>query len=260
MKIGIVIQARTSSNRLPGKIFMDINGKNSIQRILDGCKKTIYPHKIILAMPAEDKEKIESRINAGELEGHIDERFELVIGDGDLNDLVDRYYKAARRYGIDVIVRLTADCPMHEGYAFGLDEIIAEYLSLGAGGFMSNNLLVAQNPYPCGIDVEVFNYEMICWAKKHATSKYELEHCVPIFYSNVGSGLFGIKPFNNNRPHTMVSTRLSDFSLDTPNDYQMLLELTRAYDQYQDLNMALESIDICKYDKTNMSKNFRQSK
>lgn len=258
MKIGIVIQARTSSNRLPGKIFMDINGRNSIQRILDGCKKTIYPHKVILAMPADDKEKIETRISAGELDKHIDERFDLVIGDGDLNDLVDRYYKAARRHNLDVIVRLTADCPMHEGYYFGIDEMICDYLRADAKGFMGNNLLVAQNPYPCGIDVEIFNYDMICWAKKHAKTKYELEHCAPIFYSDLGEDVFGILPFNNNRPHTMITNRIVDFSLDTESDYQLLLRLTEAYDKYQDLNKALENIDIGDHQKTNASKNFRQ--
>jgi spore coat polysaccharide biosynthesis protein SpsF len=258
MKIGIVIQARSSSKRLPGKIFASLNGRNSIQRILDGCKKTIYPHKIILAMPADDKAEIDRRIKDGELDAHIDERFELFIGGGDLNDLVDRYHKAARLHALDVIVRLTADCPMHEAYAFGLDEMIAEYLQQGATGFMGNNLLVSPTPFPCGIDAEIFNYEMLCWNKKHAKTQLELEHCVPLMYSDIGARIWGLVPFNNVRPHTMVSNRISDFSLDTPNDYQLLLKLTEAYDKYQDLNKALENVDLGEHDKSNMSKNFRQ--
>jgi spore coat polysaccharide biosynthesis protein SpsF (cytidylyltransferase family) len=258
MKIGIVIQARSSSKRLPGKIFMDLNGRNSIQRILDGCKKTVYPHKIILAMPKDDQHEIERRIKAGELDAHTDDRFDLFIGTGDLNDLVDRYHKAARKHALDVIVRLTADCPMHESYAFGIDEMIAEYLQQGSTGFMGNNLLISPAPFPCGIDVEIFNYEMICWSRKHAKTQLELEHCVPLMYSEVGARIWGLRPFNNVRPHTMVSNRISDFSLDTPNDYQLLLKLTAAYDQYQDINKALENVDLGGHDKTNTSKNFRQ--
>ena len=183
--IGIIIQARTSSTRLPGKIFKDLNGRNAVQRILDGCKKTIFPNKIILAMPVDDKVEIERRIAIGELEGHIDDRFALYIAECNLNNLLDRYYMAARKYGIDTIIRLTCDCPMHEAYSFGIDEMIADYLKYNKSIFMGNNLLVAKRPYPCGIDVEIFTYEMICWAKQHAEKPYELEHCVPLMYSDL---------------------------------------------------------------------------
>lgn len=258
MNIGIVIQARTSSSRLPGKIFKDLNGRHSIQRILDGCKKTIYPTKIILAMPKDDQVEIEGRIKNGELKGHIDGRFNLFISTGSLNNLVDRYYGAANKHNLDVIIRLTADCPMNEAYWFGIDEMIAEYLQMGSRGFMGNNMTIAQNPFPSGIDIEIFNYEMICWAKRYAKTDHELEHCVPIFYSDIGARLFGVIPFNNNRPHTMISRRISDFSLDTPGDYELLLKLTAAYDELQDLNKAIESVDLGGFHKTNYSKNYNK--
>lgn len=257
MNIGIVIQARTSSNRLPNKVFLDLNGKYAIQRILSGCKKTIYPNKIILAMPAEDRDVIESRINGGELRDCTDERFELFIGECNLNNLIDRYYGVCRKHKLDVIIRLTADCPMHEAFYFGIDEMVEEYIEDGCKGFMGNNLLTSPNPYPCGIDVEIFNYEMMCWAKRNAKSDYELEHCVPIFYSKVGADRFGLKPFNNSRPHTMVSKRISDFSLDTQADYELLLKLTEAYDRLGDLNKAIENVDLGEFKKTNFSKNFK---
>jgi len=252
---GVIIQARTGSTRLPGKIFMDLNGKYSIQRILDGCCKTVYPNKIILAMPVEDGNVIKERIEKGELDKHIDDRFDLFIHNGDSSDLVDRFYLASRRFGLDTIIRITADCPMIEGFYLGIDEMVAKYMKEGQEGFMGNNLIVAQNPYPCGIDVEIFNYEMICWAKKHAKSNYDLEHCVPIFYSDMSP--FKTMAFNNNRPNTMVSKRISDFSLDTVSDYKLLSRLTECYDKLKDLNKAIESVFVGDFDKTNMSKNFR---
>lgn len=240
--IGIILQARSNSQRLPGKIFMDLNGRYSIQRILAGCKKTIYPNKIILAMPKDDKEEIEKRILGGELAECTDDRFELFIGNGDINNLVDRFHGAARKFGLDVIVRLTADNPLYEGYSFGIDEMIAEYLHNGSTGFMGNNLTVSPNPFPSGIDVEVFSYEMLCWAKSRITSGYCLEHCAPSFYS--GDAPFKIIPFNNNRPHTMISTKIPSFTMDTISDYNFLLALTANYDKTQDLNKAIETLTV----------------
>ena len=115
MTVGILLQARSGSTRLPGKIFMDLNSRYSIQRILAGCKKTIIPNKIILCMPKEDRAEIEGRIARGELDGCTDDRVSLFIGEGDSNDLIDRFYKAARKYNIDTVVRLTCDNPMLEG-------------------------------------------------------------------------------------------------------------------------------------------------
>ena len=242
--IGIILQARSNSTRLPSKIFMDLNGQYSIQRILSGCKKTICPNKIILAMPKEDKQEIERRLSCGELSNCTDDRFELFIGDGDQNNLIDRFHGAARKFGLDIVIRLTADNPLYEGYSFGIDEMVSEYLHNGSTGFMGNNLTVATNPYPSGIDVEIFSYEMLCWAKLHVKTEYCLEHCAPSFYS--GDSPFKIMPFNNNRPHTMISTKIPSFTMDTINDYNFLLALTENYDRTQDLNKAIETLKIQK--------------
>lgn len=250
------MQARSQSTRFPRKIYADLNGKNSIQRILEGMKKTIVPHKIILAMPKEDVVEIEQRIQCGELDSYIDDRFDLFIGDGDQNDLVDRYYKAMRKFDIDICARITCDCPMWCGASFLMDEMLMEYLKLGSSGFMGNNLVVSTNPYPCGVDNEIFTYEMICWTKIHAKSAFDLEHCVPLMYSSISP--FQKHGFVNNAPHTMISTQIQDFSLDTPRDYDLLKIITNNYDKYNNINKAIESTDLSGFDKTNMSKNFRQ--
>jgi len=235
MKIGLLLQARTGSTRLPGKIFMDLNGRYSIQRILDGCKKTVYPHKILLCMPKEDEAEIKERISNGELESHIDERFDLFIGGENSNDLVDRFYKAARLHNIDVIVRLTCDNPMYEAAEDIIDDMIDDYLDNGAMGFLGNNDAISRNPFPNGIDVEIFNYRMLCWAKANIKDKINLEHCATSFYKC--GNPFSVRAYNNmNR----ISKLIPSFTLDTVEDYQLLLKLTKNYDACQDLNAAIE--------------------
>jgi spore coat polysaccharide biosynthesis protein SpsF len=235
---------------------MDLNGKHSIQRILEGCKKTIVPNKIILAMPKEDEVEIKKRLDAGELDDFIDDRFELFIADGELNNVLDRYYKASRKFDLDAVMRLTADCPMHCGSFKIMDEMFMEYLYKNHKGYMTNNLLISKSPYPCGIDMEIISYEALCFIKMHAKDPYYLEHVVPFLYSGLQTR-FELSAFDNIKPHTQITTRIPDFSLDTQEDYEVLLKLTESFDKYNDLNKAIETIDIGGYNKTNISKDFK---
>lgn len=257
MNIGIVLQCRSQSKRLPRKIYAPFNsGKNSIQCILEGMKQTVVANKIILAMPKEDAKEITEKVYAGELAPYTDSRFDVFIGAGDQNNLVDRFYGAMQKHSLDIVVRLTGDCPMWIGGYKIIDEMLMEYLKTKQGGFMGNNLLVAANPYPNGIDAEVFDYELMCWTKLHAKTDYELEHCVPLMYSDLSP--FPIRGFNNNKPHTMISKRISDFSMDTEADYGVIKHMMDLWDEYHDLNKVIEN---CKMeflnDKTNMGKNFK---
>jgi len=257
MSVGIIIQARSGSSRFPRKIYAPFNnGKNSIQCILEGTKKTIVPHKIVLAMPKDDQKEIEKRLAEGEFNEYIDNRFELFIGLGEEDDLVDRYYGAMRKFDIDVCMRITGDCPMHCATSGMMDDMLLKYLGERKSVFMGNDLLVSRVPYPCGIDMEVFNYEMMCWVKMHAKTDAELEHCVTTLYGTFSP--FDLYGYENIRPQIQISTRISDFSLDTREDYELLKKLMNEYDKYQDINKAIESVSLSNIKKTNMSKNFRQ--
>lgn len=255
MKIGVIIQARSQSSRLPRKIYLPFkNGKNSLQCILEGASKTIVPHNVVLAMPKEDEKEIKSKISM--FDPFIDDRFDLFIGRGEQNDLVDRYHSVMRNLGLDICVRLTGDCPMHIATPEMIDDMLLQYIKCRESVFMGNNLLVSRVPYPCGVDIEIFDYSMICWAKINAKTPFDLEHCVPIMYGK--NSPFKIVGYENIRPQKQVSTKISDFSLDTEDDYRLIWNLMENYDKFDDLNKAIENTDIEKFDKTNFSKNFRQ--
>lgn len=232
--IGVIIQARTGSNRFPRKTYQDINGKYTLQRVLEGVKAAAIPQKIILAMPEYDKKEFLERDSKSEFVNVVDARFSVYFGDSD--DLVDRYFQAARRVGLSLIVRVTADCPLIQGNI--IDEMLMEYLSKGYNGFMGNNGLVSPNPYPDGTDVEIFPYWMLAETWKFAHDPQMREHVSPYMY-RVGTK-YDIHPFLNNRPNTQISQKIKDFSFDTKEDYDMLLALTREYDKHGDLNKAIK--------------------
>lgn len=236
--IGVIIQARTGSTRFPKKIYADINGRYTLQRVLEGCMSADLPHKIILAMPEYDKKEFLHRQSGGDFADCTDERFSTYFGDPD--DLVDRYFQAARKEGIDLIVRVTADCPMIQGHI--IDEMLFEYLKNGYNGFMGCNELVSNVPYPDGVDVEIFPYWMLAETWQMATDLGHREHVTPFMYRRGTE--YKIYPFHNYRPNSMLTMKFSNFSFDTEEDYRLISEIATNYDNYGDLNEALKATNF----------------
>lgn len=228
--IGVIIQARTKSTRFPNKIFTDINGKYTLQRVLDGVKASRLAHKIILAMPEYDKDEIKGRIKRGELNDYLTHRgFSVYCGAPD--DVLKRYYDAAGINGLDLIVRITADCPFIQGSI--IDKMIVEYLSAGYNNYMYNRL--EEPTYPDGLDVEIFPWWLLVYAHQHATMPEDREH-VTTFMRRLDRSKCG---FVNH----FISTKHGDISFDTEKDYELIKKIAVEYDECNDLNKALEAVD-----------------
>lgn len=226
--IGVIIQARTKSKRFPGKIYADLNGKCTLQRVVDGVSDSKVPNVIVIAMPEYDSSDYYGRIwrdpdRVKEFFGHPD-------------DLADRYFNAAKKYDIDLIVRVTADCPMVQGKI--IDEMLIDYLKNGYNGFMGNNKLVSSIPHPNGIDIEIFPYWMLAETMQLTQDPVHREHVTPFMYRE--GTQYKIHEFHNDPPNTVVSNKFGDFSFDTEEDYKLLLEMTKHYDSTGDINKAIE--------------------
>jgi spore coat polysaccharide biosynthesis protein SpsF len=241
--IGIIIQARTGSTRFARKIYEDINGKNTLQRVIEGTNKSELAHKIILAMPRYDEDEFRKRQNdpdscIGSRFADVN-RFETYFGDPD--DLVDRYFNAARLHSVDLIVRVTADCPLVQGKI--IDEMLIEYLKKGYNGFMGCNELVSPLPYPDGVDVEIFPFWMLAETRQLTQDPVHREHVTPFMYRRGTE--YNIHSFLNCRPNTMISMRFKDFSFDTPEDLTNIKHIVTEYDKHGDLDKAIKE---CKFE------------
>ena len=235
--IATIIQARTGSTRFPRKIYEDLSGKSTLYRVLNSAKTSKIPHKIILAMPEYDEQEFNAKLVAGEFAGAIDDRFCTYFGDSE--DLVARYYGAASKYGIDLVVRLTADCPF---CGVMVDEMLTEYLKNNYNGFMGNNELVSHVPYPDGTDVEIFPYWMIAEAMQLTNDPIHREHVTPFMYRR-GTG-YSIYPFLNHRPNSIITMKFNDFSFDTEEDKQLLSKITYEYDTIKNKNPNLSETEL----------------
>ncbi|HEY3272827.1 MAG TPA: glycosyltransferase family protein [Methanocella sp.] len=167
----IIVQARMSSTRLPGKVLMDIEGKPMLQHIIERLKTCRNADRIVVATSdsAQDRAIVElaERCGAGSYAGSLE-------------DVLDRYYQAAKKYGADVVVRITADCPVIDPEL--VDRVIKEYLDhKDSYDYVS---LGTPNRYPDGLDTELVSFKALEKAWKEAKLASEREHVMPYIWKN----------------------------------------------------------------------------
>jgi len=148
-KVVLVIQARMSSTRLPGKSLMDLAGRPLVGRVLERVKRCKSMDEIVLATPDSVSDDA-----LAELAGI----YGVSLFRGSENDLVDRYYQAARKHNARYVCRLPADNPVPEPEE--MDRMVAAHIESGLE-FSSNLLQVFGNGYPDGIGVEVYNFDTL---------------------------------------------------------------------------------------------------
>lgn len=162
--IGIIIQARVGSTRLSKKVLKPILGKTAIEREIERVKKSTLCQKIILAIPDGKKDDVLEMIG---------KQARILVYRGSEDDVLDRFYKASKKFNLTDIVRLTGDCPLFDWQI--CDEVIDFYLQ-NKYDFVSN---VRPSTFPDGLDVEIFSFKTLERVWQNAKLKSEREHVTP---------------------------------------------------------------------------------
>jgi spore coat polysaccharide biosynthesis protein SpsF len=162
--IGIILQARTGSTRLPRKSVADILGKPMLWHIIRRLKQCKNVEKIIVATTTSEADKKIVEIARQE---NVDSFA------GSENDVLDRFYQAAKKFGLDIIIRITGDCPLIEPEI--IDKMIEIFLQKKPD-YLSN---ILKRTFPDGLDVEIFTFNTLERAWKEAKKPYEREHVTP---------------------------------------------------------------------------------
>ena len=159
--VGAIIQARLTSTRLPNKILLEINGKPILEHLVNRVQLAKKIDKVVIASPHSP----ECCLNE-----------EIFIGSE--NDVLDRYYQCAKKYGFDIIVRLTSDCPFIPPYE--IDRVVNRLISKPSSHHATNiNGLNDRFGTPDGWDVEAFTYHALETAWKEAKEPIDREHVTP---------------------------------------------------------------------------------
>jgi spore coat polysaccharide biosynthesis protein SpsF len=199
----IIIQARTSSSRLPGKVLRDLCGEPMLLRQIERVRCCRMADQLVIATSDEAGDDPIAELCA---------KNQVACFRGSLNNVLDRFHGAALAFGpSDHLVRLTADCPLADPDV--IDACIALHLANGAD-YTSNKL---GPTYPVGLDVEAMTIEGLDRVHRLASDPYDLEHVTPHFYRN--PSLFSLMPLRH----------LTDLSkLRWTVDYPADLEFARA--------------------------------
>ena len=166
MSVVAIVQARMGSNRLPGKVMREVEGKPLLQHMLERISRSKSVDEIIVATSSNE---IDSDIE------YLCNQLNIRCFRGSENDVLDRFYQCAKSFEPipQYIVRLTADCPLHDPKVidFVVEKIVQKQADCAINSF--------EPMYEDGFDVAVFTYSALEDAWKNATKKSEREHVTP---------------------------------------------------------------------------------
>jgi spore coat polysaccharide biosynthesis protein SpsF len=224
LKTTAIIQARMSSNRLPGKVLLDIGGQPMLVRVVTRARRARLVDQVVVATTIE-------------------------ASDDAVAELCAQSGYACYRGGGDVIVRLTADCPAIDPGV--IDHTLSKFFGVEAGAqatrpqrfdelawdFAANRLPPPWGrTYPIGLDTEVCTFQALRRAWQEASQPYQREHVMPYLYDTPGR--FRVLLVNYERDYGALR-----WTVDTREDLEVLRRIYAAFEGRDDFSW-LEVLDL----------------
>ncbi|SET51679.1 cytidylyltransferase domain-containing protein [Hymenobacter actinosclerus] len=207
-KVGIISQARMTSTRLPGKVLKPIGGRPLLAYHTERLQASGLDVYLAITTNATDDPLADFAA------AHA-----LPVSRGPEDDVLARYQRCAAAHELDVIVRVTSDCPLLDGRLIA--QAVQEYLAAENPRLYLSNVL--ERTYPRGFDFEVFSRELLDEAARHATTAADREHVTPYLHQN-RSGR--VQFAHLTRPTDRSAYRLT---VDTAEDFELIRRLMEEY-------------------------------
>ena len=211
-KVGIIIQARTTSTRLPRKILLKAGGKTVLQHGLDRLSWSGLPVYVATTINKTDDEIVE-----------LCESIGVPCYRGSEGDVLSRYYECAKKFGLDVVVRATSDNPLVDGNL--VKEGVRKYLRLPENSYVSNCL---EDPYPHGFNFEIFSFNALEHAHTRAKEPFEREHVTPFIFNVEKNKGVALSSITYQREHSHIR-----LTVDEPDDWHLIKILMNEYRAYE---------------------------
>ncbi len=202
MRTVIIVQARMGSTRLPGKALLEVAGETLLGLLLKRLRLVSQADAVVVATTTADRDlPIVDQV----------EGLGMPVWRGSEEDVLARYHGAALHHGAEVVVRITADCPLMEPAV--VDRVIRTFRqAAGACDYASNTL---ERTYPRGLECEVFGMAALGEAFHRATDPAEREHVTPYIYRRPKQ--FRILQVRNDRDLSRHR-----WTVDTPEDFELI--------------------------------------
>lgn len=217
--ITAILQARMSSTRLPGKVLRTVLGRPLLALQLERVRRSLRIERLIVATSDRDEDAPVAGLAAAE---GVD------CFRGSLDDVLDRFYRAALPSKPQYVVRLTGDCPLADPAI--IDSVI-ELCERGGYDYASNAL---RPTFPDGLDVEVVRFRCLEEAWREARLPSEREHVLPFVHRRPDRYKIGILQ------NDVDLSRLR-WTVDEPEDLELV---TRIYEALYAGNPAFSTADV----------------
>jgi spore coat polysaccharide biosynthesis protein SpsF len=210
IKTLLLTQARTGSTRLPGKVLLKIADNELLKIHLERLKRCKQVDQIIVATTIKPEDDIIVSLC---------KQWGIKASRGSVDDVLDRFYQAAKGLNPEWIVRVTSDCPLIDP---ALVDAVIVFAQVNNVDFCSNTLI---EDFPDGQDVEVFKFSAFKQAWEEAKLKSEREHVTPYIRKNSnfkGGNLFSAINFP-------CAYKFSDIrmTVDEAADFELIQQLVK---------------------------------
>lgn len=203
--IGIIVQARMSSTRLPGKVMKKLGDKPMLQVQLERLKQTRLCQQLLVATSENPEDDAIATLCTN---------INVKCYRGDLNDVLARFYHCAKRFHLSNIVRICGDSPLIDPVL--IDDVVQHHLSVQAD-YTSNCI---KRHFPDGQDIEVFTFAALENAFNKAQKPSEREHVTPFIRD---CGLYTLADYEIAEDYSQFRT-----SVDHPEDFEVITAIYNA--------------------------------
>jgi spore coat polysaccharide biosynthesis protein SpsF len=213
-----IVQARMNSSRLPGKVLMPIAGYSMLNWVVERARMSQLTDAVWVATTTDpsDDAIVEYCISHG-----------YPVYRGSEQDVLDRFYQAAKLAKADIVVRLTADCPLIDPGL--IDEVVRKLIEEQADFAATRLPPPFHRTYPIGLDVEAVYFKGLEEAWKNATTQYQREHVMPFFYEDEGQYKVTILNAEEDKGNYR-------WTVDTAEDLRLVEQLAAAFDGRRDFS------------------------
>ena len=166
-KVVVMIQARTDSSRFPKKVLSIIEGKPMLWHVINRIKKMKCDEIVVVTTKRRKDDEIAT----------ISKKSKVKCYRGKTNNVLDRFYQASLKFKAEIIIRITADCPLIDPIQ---SKKVLNVFSKGDFDYVSND----SKTIPNGLDTECFSFLALKEAWKKSKLKSEKEHVTPYIWKN----------------------------------------------------------------------------
>ena len=197
MRLGIIIPARLSSSRLPGKVLLRVNNSYVIDYVIDIAKKIKSVNKIVVSTSTKNSD--------ANLIKYLKKR-KINFFRGDLKNVSHRFLKTIDKYKFDTIVRLNGDSPLHSPSLINYSLKIFKKRKVD----LCTNIL--KRSFPKGMSIEIMTAQAYKKAYKLINTEFDKENITSVIYKNKNKfNIYNLKNVNDQKKINLSVDTKKDF-------------------------------------------------